>query len=159
MDNVNEAVAALRQHARQSQQLFATRLGMSIATLQNYEKNRTPEPKQLLALQREAQATGRSDLQKVFERELASSLALSQDDAVFVVTDRFEKTATAALLGAIRPRVFLSHSHADAPSVEKTARALIQEIADRLDNADERAEFLRAAAERGLMSKPARSRK
>ena len=63
---VNEAVLALRKHVRKTQQVFATELKMSIASLQNYEQDRMPQPKQLWAFARAARAAGREDLSEIF---------------------------------------------------------------------------------------------
>jgi len=48
---IHQAVRALRTHTGKTgktQQIFAMELGMSISSLVNDERNRTPEPKQLL---------------------------------------------------------------------------------------------------------------
>jgi hypothetical protein len=63
---VNQAVRALRKHVRKTQQIFATDLGISISSLNNYERKRIPEPRQLLAFERAAVGAGRRDLAKVF---------------------------------------------------------------------------------------------
>lgn len=71
---VNKAVRALRKHVKKTQQVFATELGMSISALQNYEQNRTPEPKQLMAFQRAARDAGRDDLANVFQEAFRKAL-------------------------------------------------------------------------------------
>src|ERR1039458_3147488 len=47
---VKEAVRALRGSLHESQQAFATRLGISIRALANYEKGRLPSGKALLKM-------------------------------------------------------------------------------------------------------------
>jgi transcriptional regulator with XRE-family HTH domain len=73
---VNQAVRALRKHVRKTQQIFATELGISISSLNNYERQRTPEPKQLIAFQRAAQEAGRDDLAHVFWTEAQEALGI-----------------------------------------------------------------------------------
>ena len=150
---VNQAVVALRKHVKQSQQIFATRLGMSISTLQNHEQDTRPEPKQLLAFQREAEASGRSDLAARFQHELVLSLALNMEMDVFVTADAFETQAVGMLLWAIRAPLI--------PARAKLARALVKEIAARLqaDKPDEAEEFASEAVRRGFMSNPPQGEK
>jgi transcriptional regulator with XRE-family HTH domain len=71
---INQAVRALRKQVKKTQQIFATELGISISALNNYERRRTPEPKQLLAFQRAAMDAGRYDLANVFRTEAAEAL-------------------------------------------------------------------------------------
>src|SRR5262245_5773331 len=47
---------------------------MSISSLQNYEQDRMPQPKQLLAFFRAARAAGREDLAQVFLKALVETL-------------------------------------------------------------------------------------
>ena len=47
---MNEAVRKLREKTGDSQQAFATRLGLSIRSVVNYEKDRTPSPRALAAM-------------------------------------------------------------------------------------------------------------
>lgn len=71
---IHEAVRALRQHAEKTQQVFSTELGMSISSLVNYERDRVPEPKQLLVFARAAAAAGRNDLGAVFKKAAEEAL-------------------------------------------------------------------------------------
>jgi len=73
---VNQAVRALRQQAHKTQQVFATELKMSIASLQNYEQDWTPQPKQLTAFYEAAKQLGRADLAAVFSKELNEQLGI-----------------------------------------------------------------------------------
>jgi transcriptional regulator with XRE-family HTH domain len=71
---VNEAVRALRKHVGKTQQIFATELGIAISSLNNYERQRTPEPKQLFAFSRVARDAGRDDLAEIFFRAAKEAL-------------------------------------------------------------------------------------
>jgi DNA-binding XRE family transcriptional regulator len=71
---VNQAVRALRKHVGKTQQIFATELGISISSLNNYERQRTPEPKQLFAFEHAARDVGRHDLARIFSREAREAL-------------------------------------------------------------------------------------
>jgi transcriptional regulator with XRE-family HTH domain len=64
--NTTEAVKALRGHLNESQQAFATRLGLSIRAVANYEKDRTPSGLALERLMRAAHESNREDLTDVF---------------------------------------------------------------------------------------------
>jgi transcriptional regulator with XRE-family HTH domain len=71
---VNQAVRALRKHVGKTQQIFATELGISISSLNNYERQRIPEPKQLIAFEGTALKAGRADLAMVFLKALGAAL-------------------------------------------------------------------------------------
>src|SRR5262245_33452092 len=74
---VNQAVRSLRKHVKKTQQRFATELDISISSLNNYERRRIPEPKQLLAFLRAAQDAGRDDLVTVFHGALHEALGIA----------------------------------------------------------------------------------
>jgi transcriptional regulator with XRE-family HTH domain len=65
--NTTDAVKALRAHLGQSQQAFATGLGLSIRAIANYEKDRTPSTFALERLRKAAQESRRGDLADVFD--------------------------------------------------------------------------------------------
>jgi transcriptional regulator with XRE-family HTH domain len=73
---VNAAVRQLRKHRMQTQQVFATDLGLSISGLQNYERDQMPEPRQLAIFLHCAQKANRPDLAKVFGEGLQRSLGI-----------------------------------------------------------------------------------
>jgi transcriptional regulator with XRE-family HTH domain len=73
-----EAVRELRKHVGESQQVFATRLGLSIRALANYEKDRAPTGRALAALAQAAAEAGRHDLSYEFMRVLAKELGFSK---------------------------------------------------------------------------------
>lgn len=77
---VNQAVRALRKHVGKTQQIFATELGISISSLNNYERQRIPEPKQLFAFARAARAVERSDLAEVFSFTAMGALGMWGDN-------------------------------------------------------------------------------
>ena len=64
---VSEAVKALRERLHESQQAFATRLGISIRGLVNYEKYRAPPLVLLLKLAAVARDAGETELAYAFE--------------------------------------------------------------------------------------------
>jgi transcriptional regulator with XRE-family HTH domain len=76
---VNQAVRALRKHLKKTQQTFATELKISISSLNNYERERMPEPRQLLMFQRASHEAGRDDLAGVFGKAARASLGVAWD--------------------------------------------------------------------------------
>ena len=125
-------------------------MGLSISGLQNYEKNRMPDTKQLMAFRRAADNAKRPDLAKVFRLALADSSRLGPFGHELIVTDNeFESMAVGILLSAIR----FSH-----PS----ARILVTEIAAILKGmewAGASKAFAREAVKRGLLEKSTTTRK
>ena len=100
---IHEAVLALRNHTNETQQKFATKLDLSTSALQNYERDRTPEPKQLFRFERAAVDVGRLDLAQVFRAVLEKSLGVEHGEtAIFQSKDRFETRAISKLLLCIR---------------------------------------------------------
>ena len=73
-----QAVRALREHLGESQQAFATRLGLSMRAVCNYEKDRGPTGKSLAALAKAASDAGRLDLAQTFIRALGKDLELER---------------------------------------------------------------------------------
>lgn len=69
-----EAVKELRRHTGESQQIFATRLGLSVRAISNYETKRPPTGRALVALAHAAAEAGRHDLAYVFTRALMQEL-------------------------------------------------------------------------------------
>jgi transcriptional regulator with XRE-family HTH domain len=145
---VNEAVRALRKHVGKTQQIFATELGISISSLNNYERKRTPEPKQLFRFERAAIDSGRGDLAEVFRDALVKSLGGVQPGelAVFHAKDDFETIAISTLLLSIR-----GGTEAAPPLVD----ALIQALA----RSKNRKKFIEEAIRRGFMNEPSRREK
>lgn len=64
---ITEAVRALRLRLKESQQAFATRLGISIRGLVNYEKDREPPLALLLKLAAVARESGDANLADIFQ--------------------------------------------------------------------------------------------
>jgi len=79
MANLIAKVKKLREHFDESQQAFATRLGISIRAIANYEKDREPSGRALVALYRAAHAAGRTELAETFWKALHDELGLSED--------------------------------------------------------------------------------
>ncbi|MGA7235937.1 MAG: helix-turn-helix transcriptional regulator [Bryobacteraceae bacterium] len=149
---IHEAVKSLRKHLGQTQQQFAWALGLSITSCQNYERNRTPETKQLMAFRRAADLAGRADLAAVFRYSLADSSRLGPVALEMIaVDDEFESMAVGILLSTIR------HSPPSAPS----ARTLVSEIAAILKDKwpAARKGFVKEAAKRGFLDRPTTRRK
>lgn len=69
-----EATRELRKHLGDSQQAFANRLGLSIRAVANYESDRTPTGRVLVAMSRLAYKSNRSGLFTVFVSALADEL-------------------------------------------------------------------------------------
>src|SRR5579862_1660332 len=76
-DALVRAVKKLRERLGDSQQAFATRLGLSIRTIANYEGGRRPSGKPIVELLRLADAAagaGNADLQGIFLDALSDEL-------------------------------------------------------------------------------------
>jgi transcriptional regulator with XRE-family HTH domain len=72
---ISEAVKELRREYGEAQQAFSTRLGMSMASIANYETGtREPDGASAIKLARAAAAKGRLDLQFVFDKIIRDSL-------------------------------------------------------------------------------------
>ena len=93
--DLNDAVRELRRHTGDSQQAFATRLGLSISAIANYERNRAPTGRSLAQLQRLAKEVRREDLWNIFRNALNDELGLSVDEGVSYPT-QFRKSNEAA---------------------------------------------------------------
>lgn len=74
MEKLTQAVTELRRRLGDSQQAFATRLGLSIRAIGNYEKDRNPTGRALAQLERAATDAGHSDLAARFRDALADEL-------------------------------------------------------------------------------------
>ncbi len=72
---LTEAVKALRARLNESQQAFATRLGISIRGLANYEKEREPPLALLLKLAAVAREAGDEKLAEVFQWSFYEQIA------------------------------------------------------------------------------------
>lgn len=82
--NMNDSVAAvreLRSSLGDTLQAFATRLGLSISAIANYERGREPTGKALYSLERLARAHGRYDLASVFAKALAVEMDWANEPA------------------------------------------------------------------------------
>ncbi len=70
--DLDEAVRQLRAHMKLSQQAFATKLGLSIRAIANYEAGRVPTGRSLAQMQVLAGEVGRLDLWNIFRDALRS---------------------------------------------------------------------------------------
>lgn len=66
MVTIHEAVRELRKVYGESQQAFATRLGLSMRAVANYENKRNPDTRSLIRLTNAAREVGREDLIREF---------------------------------------------------------------------------------------------
>ena len=78
--DLNAAVRAVREVHDESQQAFTTRLGISISGLANYEKNRTPPLRVLVALSKLSRnenvpASARAAIQAAHARNFGATSA------------------------------------------------------------------------------------
>src|SRR5438874_8403577 len=71
---LNAAIKQLRAVTHDTQQSWASRLGLSIRAIANYEKDRVPHSAVLLRLAKLAQQVGREDLAQVFQAALSTEL-------------------------------------------------------------------------------------
>jgi transcriptional regulator with XRE-family HTH domain len=143
---VKEAVRALREQRRETQQVFATRLGMSISTLQNYEQDRMPETKQLFVLEREAVNANRLDLATVFRAALVEKLG----PMPHMPRDDFERLAIEVVLFGIRG----TNHKSEAPRVVACIFAAL------IDSNPDRAVWFRdEAIRRGLIKAISKTRR
>jgi transcriptional regulator with XRE-family HTH domain len=74
MDGLVLAVRQLRRALGDSQQTFATRLGMSMRAVANYETDRAPSGRALYRLEQLARASGQYELAHKFSRALAAEM-------------------------------------------------------------------------------------
>lgn len=74
--DLNEAVRKLRERTGDSQQSFATRLGLSIRAVVNYEKDRKPSPRALAAMAHLARKHREYELANQFWSALPEELAM-----------------------------------------------------------------------------------
>lgn len=80
-EGVADTIRSLRNYLGDSQQAFATRLGLSISAIANYEATiprRLPEPKSLAALALLARSYGQPLVECIFLQELARQLGVPE---------------------------------------------------------------------------------
>lgn len=131
MDSLVKAVRALRQHLGESQQAFATRLGLSIRAIANYEKDRRPTGMALLALARAATAAGKQSLTNDFMRALMEELRLTELPFVWMELKHRDAEVYGLMLANVKGRERVEYVVAfwdclqelDSENLEKQARA------------------------------------
>jgi transcriptional regulator with XRE-family HTH domain len=74
MDELVNAVRQLRFRLNLSQQAFATRLGLSISAIANYERDRRPTQEVLSELKKLAEANGLAELANTFQGALGRAV-------------------------------------------------------------------------------------
>lgn len=80
MDDLTSAVRELRATLDESMQAFATRLGISISAVANYERDRAPSGKVLYKLERLARACGQPEIAMRFAKALALEMDWAGDE-------------------------------------------------------------------------------
>jgi len=78
MPDLVRAVKQLRKRLGESQQVFATRLGLSIRAVANYEKDRLPDGRALAAMHIAARDAGYSELAETFWTALHAKLGIDE---------------------------------------------------------------------------------
>jgi transcriptional regulator with XRE-family HTH domain len=132
--NVNTAVRRLRKHRHQTQQQFATELGMSISGLQNYERDQMPEPRQLSIFLDCAQKFGPCEVAKVFRDALQRSLAVPYSSLFYgpSPSNRVEYSFNAQSIDALHQCLAGHADYADvAPLVMRAVAEAIEGLAER----------------------------
>jgi transcriptional regulator with XRE-family HTH domain len=123
------AVRKLRLALGDTQQAFADRLGLAIATVVRYEHNRTPRGKALARLQQVAQDNGFSEYAALFGQALNEEFATPQ------ITNRKlcvqpknqeEEELVDALLYALRIDAFDPHSERAKP-IRRALKPIVEE--------------------------------
>jgi len=136
MQNFADAVKQLREHLGDSQQAFATRVGLSIRAVANYEKDRIPTGEVLTALYRVARASGEDRLAKIFWNAVHDELGLSES------TGRKINDAHIGV-GAAEMRLrMLLEDPAQSETLTDKQRAKLTDIATRLAKAQSTLEGL-----------------
>lgn len=111
--NLIQAVRELREKLGDSQQAFATRLGISIRAVANYEKDRAPAMETLSTLSRVADQAGERELANVFLAELGRKLHLNTPGVMMAAQWDDDRTANHCYLivsGEGRPLVDFVHA-------------------------------------------------
>jgi transcriptional regulator with XRE-family HTH domain len=78
MPDLAAEVRQLRERLGESQQAFATRVGLSIRAVANYEADRMPTAKVLGDLYRQAREAGYQDLAELFWRAMLGEMGVTE---------------------------------------------------------------------------------
>jgi transcriptional regulator with XRE-family HTH domain len=120
--NTCESVKSLRHSLGLSQQAFATKLGLSIRAVVNYEKDRAPSAKALARLEKLATDNEEPALARIFRDALGKELGLG-------MSDRSPLSGEELLLDrAFRRCVFENPRSAEAIKIRKLLRRCAQQI-------------------------------
>jgi transcriptional regulator with XRE-family HTH domain len=122
MVNTNEAVKELRKTLGMSQQAFATKLGMSIRAIVNYEKDRAPAAKALAQLEKLASEHEQPELARTFRDALGTQLGLGTSDRPQLSNEELY------LDRAFRRCVFDNPKSSPAGKIRKLLRPYIEQI-------------------------------
>jgi Ser-tRNA(Ala) deacylase AlaX/transcriptional regulator with XRE-family HTH domain len=115
------AVARLRQKLKLTQQEFADRLGIAIATMVRYENNRVPRGKSLSRLEALAAANSFGDLAATFRTALVEELGAlpsSQQSPMVQFRSDEERDLVQALLDILRQQKYAAKANAIMKALE-----------------------------------------
>lgn len=115
------AVARLRHQLRLTQQEFADRLGIAIATMVRYENNRVPRGKALSRLETLAAANGFEDLAAIFRAALVEELGAlppSEQGPMVEFRSDEERELVQALLDTLRQQKYAAKGNAIRKALE-----------------------------------------
>jgi transcriptional regulator with XRE-family HTH domain len=125
---LNATVRKLRLALELTQQEFAERLGLGIATIVRYERNRVPDARALGRLEQVAEEHGFEELAKTFRGALAEQLTtpLPPREARGPFQNEDERSHTLALLKVLRQECYAKQAKAIrrllAPIIEADQR-------------------------------------
>ena len=115
------AVARLRHELKLTQQEFADRLGIAIATMVRYENNRVPRGKALSRLEALAAANGFEDLAAIFRTALVEELGAlppSEQGPMVGFRSDDERELVGALLDTLRQEKYAAKANAIRKALE-----------------------------------------
>ena len=119
---IHDAVKELRKALSLSQQAFATKLGLSIRAIVNYEKDRAPTARALAQLEKLAADNDQPELARLFADALAGQLGLG-------MSDRLQLSAEELYLDrAFRRCVFENARTPAATQIRKLLQPFIAQI-------------------------------
>lgn len=120
--DIHQAVKQLRTRLGLSQQVFATRLELSIRAIVHYENDRVPGARPLAQLERFATQHEQVDLAEFFNAALASSLRLARTKRTWLTPDELW------LQSAFARCVFENPDTAAAKKIRKILEPYLQQL-------------------------------
>jgi transcriptional regulator with XRE-family HTH domain len=139
--NIYEAVLKLRTSTGESQQAFATRLGIAIRSLANYEKDKVPPGRLLVKLLGVADENGLSDCAEIIRSQLVEKLEMEFSLRPSAKSNRALTAAHAAAMRLSGKKItrdeILSIQADIIANIELASTALYWEFEDAKDEARE----------------------